>query len=101
MTDEQPNLASVDRNPAMDETLAPDNTDTASDAQFSTDAIPESLGCYAIKQLLGHGGTGAVYLAHDSQLDRDIAREAQRTTSLASGFESPGRKSWGSGVLGS
>lgn len=35
--------------------------------------IPESFGRYAIKKVLGQGAMGAVYLARDTQLDRDVA----------------------------
>src|SRR5262249_34244802 len=36
-------------------------------------ATPETIGRYKIERLLGRGGMGSVYLAHDPQLDRPIA----------------------------
>src|SRR5579884_618701 len=42
------------------------------------DPVPPSVGRYQVKRLLGEGGFGRVYLAHDQQLDRLVAVKVPR-----------------------
>ena len=42
--------------------------------------LPERIGRYGIKRLLGQGGEGVVLLAHDSELDRHVALKLLKPT---------------------
>jgi serine/threonine protein kinase/formylglycine-generating enzyme required for sulfatase activity len=43
------------------------------DAAGSVESVPSHIGRYRVEKLLGQGGFGLVYLAHDDQLQRPVA----------------------------
>lgn len=81
--DSEPRAAITD--PALSETVAyavdsehtPESLSGAVSSSFELDesvtAVPQKIGRYEVRRILGQGGFGAVYQAYDSQLKRNVA----------------------------
>ncbi len=68
--------------PLLAETL-PHTPDTRPSVEI-TEPVPAQIGRYQVRGVLGRGGFGTVYLAHDDQLQRDVAIKVWRADRIQS-----------------
>ena len=74
--EDDPHDAARQRQPSDETAVALDHgsrTPATAEPRSTTPGVPRKFGRFEIIELLGKGGFGAVYRAHDPQLDRDVA----------------------------
>ena len=64
----------------------PDHVAIVHDA-MQTARLPERIGRYSIKKVLGQGGFGLVYLGHDDELDRPVAIKVPLQKRMSESFQ--------------
>lgn len=58
---------------ALFDTLAQPDESEFENIATDPDLVGHKVGSFEIKEMIGHGGMGVVYLAHDTKLDRSVA----------------------------
>lgn len=66
--------------------LPPENSDPETDARLKStiNEIPQQLGGYGVEAVLGQGGMGVVYRAHDHEMNRTVAIKVMKEDRIGS-----------------